>query len=289
MFFTTWLRSLRSCLETSSVRQARKYRRPSDRPIYRPHLELLEDRTAPATFVVTNTLDDGSTGSLRWAINQVNADTDPLSYINFNIPGSGMQTISLLSPLPDINHPVVIDGYTQPGSSPNTRAVGDNAVWEVTIDGSQAGTGFGANSWPPSGLVIASGGSGSTVCGLVIQNFDFSGVFVRANNVLVEGNYITFNSNSSDLIGNEGVLTLPSYGTTIGGTTPAARNVISGWGADVDIENNSPDPSLPGNLVEGNYIGTNSAGTASSGANGDGINVIDVDTTIGGMALAEAT
>jgi hypothetical protein len=30
---------------------------------------VLEDRIVPSTFTVTNTLDDGSVGSLRWAIN----------------------------------------------------------------------------------------------------------------------------------------------------------------------------------------------------------------------------
>jgi hypothetical protein len=33
----------------------------------RPALEVLEHRTVPS-FTVTNTLDDGSVGSLRWAV-----------------------------------------------------------------------------------------------------------------------------------------------------------------------------------------------------------------------------
>ena len=38
------------------------------------------------TFTVTNTLDDGSVGSMRWAIDQANAEpADTVSYINFNI------------------------------------------------------------------------------------------------------------------------------------------------------------------------------------------------------------
>src|SRR4051794_7127556 len=53
-------------------------------------LERLEDRLAPSVFAVTNTLDDGSPGSLRWAINQVNADAAATpaapDTINFNIP-----------------------------------------------------------------------------------------------------------------------------------------------------------------------------------------------------------
>ncbi len=87
-------------------------------------LERLEDRTVPSTFLVTNTLDDGSAGSLRWAVNQANADADAVSNINFNIPGSGTQTIAPATALPTITHPVIIDGYTQPGATSNTLGIG---------------------------------------------------------------------------------------------------------------------------------------------------------------------
>ena len=48
--------------------------------------------------------------------------------INFNIPGGGIQTISPTSALPAITEPITINGYTQPGASANTLAVGTNAV-----------------------------------------------------------------------------------------------------------------------------------------------------------------
>jgi hypothetical protein len=55
------------------------FARPVTPPIRkRPHRALLavyalEDRTVPSTFTVTNLLDDGSFGSLRWAVGQANA------------------------------------------------------------------------------------------------------------------------------------------------------------------------------------------------------------------------
>jgi len=114
----------------------RARRRSKPHPRNRPLLQLerLEDRTAPAVFTVTNTLDDGSVGSLRWAINQANADTDQLSNINFNIPGSGVHTIMPTSVLPTITHRVDINGFSQPGASPNTNtlALGDNAIRLIT-------------------------------------------------------------------------------------------------------------------------------------------------------------
>ena len=72
-----------------------------------------------ATFTVTNTSDAGA-GSLRQAILDSNA-TPGADTINFNIPGAGVHTIVLTTWLPNTTDPVTVDGYTQPGSSPNTR------------------------------------------------------------------------------------------------------------------------------------------------------------------------
>src|SRR4051812_44978134 len=55
--------------------------------------------------------------------------------IGFNIPGPGVHTIRPDTWLPIIFGDLTIDGYTQPGSSPNTLAVGDNAVLLIEIDG----------------------------------------------------------------------------------------------------------------------------------------------------------
>ena len=85
-------------------------------------------KTGPCcpTFLVNTTADSGP-GSLRQAILDSNAATGGNS-INFNIPGTGVQTIALQSALPTITTAVVIDGYSQPGASPNTEAESDNAV-----------------------------------------------------------------------------------------------------------------------------------------------------------------
>ena len=79
-------------------------------------------------------------GRSPWAINQVNADTGPFpDTIDFNIPGTGPFTIQPNFQLPTINNPVIIDGYSQPNSSPNTLAQGDNAVILIALDGSGRG------------------------------------------------------------------------------------------------------------------------------------------------------
>ena len=76
-------------------------------------------------FTVNTTSDTGAGGcnstecTLREAIAVTNrvegADT-----IRFAIPGDGVRTIFPTSELPLITDPVTIDGYSQPGSSPNT-------------------------------------------------------------------------------------------------------------------------------------------------------------------------
>src|SRR5205814_5725954 len=60
-----------------------------------------------ASFVVANTNDSGP-GSLRQAILDANASPGP-DTISFAISGAGMHTIALLSPLPFVSDPAVID------------------------------------------------------------------------------------------------------------------------------------------------------------------------------------
>jgi hypothetical protein len=143
----------------------------------RPRLEALEDRTLLSAYVVTTTADNGP-GSLRDAINQVNADTSHALYaspsnpnvdeIDFNITAdsnaagypagqatgynatTGVATITPHSALPAITNAVLINGYTQGqgtslAATPNTLAVGDNAVLKIDLDGSQAGLVSGLN------------------------------------------------------------------------------------------------------------------------------------------------
>jgi hypothetical protein len=72
-----------------------------------------------ATFVVTSTGDSDTAGTLRWAINNANASPGT-NTIAFRISTNTLETISLQSPLPTIANPLIVDGYTEPGSSSNT-------------------------------------------------------------------------------------------------------------------------------------------------------------------------
>jgi hypothetical protein len=75
--------------------------------------------TTSTTITVTNTNDSGA-GSLRQAISDDNVSSN-LNRIHFGIGSTcGPRIINLATPLPTITGPVVIDGYTQPGSARNT-------------------------------------------------------------------------------------------------------------------------------------------------------------------------
>src|SRR4051812_25146436 len=109
---------LRNCSGRSG---APKPNRPARRPRHPRSgrgplaLEQLEDRLAPAVYAVTNTLDDGSTGSFRWAVAQANGNannaTDPGDTIQFDL-GTRAQTIRLTGELPltDPTGPTTIQG-----------------------------------------------------------------------------------------------------------------------------------------------------------------------------------
>jgi hypothetical protein len=221
------------------------------------NLERLEDRWVPSTFTVTNTLDDGSTGSLRWAITQANATANVggPDTIAFNIPGTGVQTISPTSQLPDITDPVIIDGYTQPGSSANTNGpgLGDNAVLQIELNGSQAGS-------ASCGLHVIAGGS--TIRGLAINRFSTNGIaLATVGGNTISGNFIGTHPTGMIAEGNiqDGIIigdySQSSNGNTVGGLTPDARNVISGngdTGIHIEPANN--------NTIIGNFIGTDATG-----------------------------
>jgi Calx-beta domain len=235
---------------------------------------LLRTAQAATIITVTNTNDSGP-GSLRQAILDANASAGA-DTIAFNIPGSGVQKITVATRLPTITDPLTIDGYTQPGSSPNTLAAGSNAILLIELDGSVMSS--PNDSSAPSGLIITAGSS--VVRGLVINRFNGEGIRVGTNGGnLIEGNFIGTDPTGTLRRGNTfyGLLILSSN-NTIGGTSAAARNVISG--------NSSEGISISGsnNQIMGNFIGTNAGGTAQLGNGGNGIENSGSNTVIGGTA-----
>jgi len=228
--------------------------------------------SAPAaTYTVTNT-DDSGPGSLREAIENAN-DNSGQDVIAFNIPGIGPHAIQPLTPLPPIADPVVIDGYTQPGAAPATYTT--QATLLVELDGSNVDSGSGLSI----GLNISAGNS--TIRGLVINRLAYAGIMIGGGSGnVIEGNYIGTDVTGTIAQGNsDGIRIEDASSNLIGGTSPAARNIISGntrtgmeilWSGSV------------GNTVQGNYIGTDATGTAGLGNRYQGIHTYaDTYTVIG--------
>jgi parallel beta-helix repeat protein len=245
---------------------------------------------------VTNTNDSGP-GSLRQAILDANAlpGIDAISFaISTNDPSryyyrddgvAGHVTVARIAPtsasddsliadldpdsphswwsiqpqslLPEISDAVAIDGFSQPGSRPNTMAEGDDAVRLIEINTEKL-----RNSdwrliygWNRIGLAISAGNT--TVRGLRITNYfaaevsadpyyELPGTAIKltgAGGNVIEGNYITGPYYS-------GIRLESSDNNRIGGATPSARNHIVGTSIGVWARGSSHN-TFQGNLIEG--------------------------------------
>ncbi len=239
-------------------------------------LERLEDRRLMATLFVNNTGDSGA-GTLRQAILDANS-VGGTSTIDFTITGSpGVQVIALAGPLPSITATVLIDGYSQAGSSMNSLAVGDNAVLQVELTEA-------SNSSPFIPLTLD---SGSTVRGLVIGGFPGqAAIDAFGSGNLIVGNFLgTDASGSTSLANGTGVL-VGGPANTIGGADPSLRNVISGnSGIGIDLQGSM----ATANVVQGNYIGTDHTGAAAlaNGQQGVFVEQSASSNTIGGSVSGE--
>lgn len=223
----------------------------------------------------------GKQCTLRAAIQEANDQTDT-DVIEFDIPGDGAHKIKMLGAgLPAILQPVLIRGYSQPGSRRNTAVKGTNAVINVWIDGAAEPDGCNQD-----GLTINA--SNVTVEGLAITNFQNciglgDGISINGalhNMNIVRGNFIGVKPDGVTARPNGGYGVLVGSGTglnVVGGSDVADRNLIS---ANYDGVEVSGDQAF----VLGNLIGTDRTGKADAGnfgagvrLNGDG-NVVDANT-----------
>jgi hypothetical protein len=225
----------------------------------------------------TEALQSGDQCTLRAAIQQADA-TVGADTINFAIPGTGVQTISPQSRLPAITEQVTIDGYTQPGAHPNTKAVGNDAVLRIMLNGANAGS---------SGFETVSGSSNSLIRGLVINHFTgIAGIHIHgiSSGNRVEGNFIGTDVTGTRDRGNEGDGVSVSFGSddvVIGGTTPAARNVISG-----NDERGVEIGDATFTRVLGNRIGTTPDGKGALGNGIDGVSISGSNHQVGDNTAA---
>jgi hypothetical protein len=261
--------------------------------------ERVEERTLLSPFTVTTTVDNGDNTnpvprSLRAAVLAVNADTSNpgTDEIDFDITtGTAPFTISPPSPLPTITHPVVINGYSQPGAQANTLSNGDGATQLIQLSGPGMTSGV-------TGLDLAT--SGSTVEGLVINQFSIA-INVSGNNNQIQGNFVGTDStgtqdfwpvSTSLFNGAPYGVQVSGSSNSIGAGTAAGRNIISGFNYGVVLRDTTQS------VVAGNFIGTDATGTLPrgnwvgigllGGATGDRIGVDPGNPSPGGGNLISA-
>jgi hypothetical protein len=226
---------------------------PTPRPRCRPRLEVLEDRLAPAAFMVTTNADDGSVGTLRWAIQQSNASppSSGANIIQFGIPDhQDVQTITVnnaLGPFDPITSPVMISGWSQWISQPlapdGDGDFGINLSYGVNING---------NGVAGDGLTVEA--ADCIIDSLAIYNFNGDGIAVEntAPDTTVEDCDIgTDLSATTTQSGNAGV------GINVVGPNAVIRgDTISRNGRSGVLLNGTTGAQLTFN-----YIGTDPCGT----------------------------
>src|SRR5437764_3332874 len=210
---------------------------------------LLAAVGVPVVFTVTSagSQDDAAAGdgvcsigppsnacTLRAAIEEINAESalGNSFIVKFSIPGIGVQTISTTPSLPAIvADNVTIDGYTQPGATPNTDPLVSNAHILIQLQGA------GADSPTfSSGITLTS--ANNVVRGLAL--FDYT-IGVSLFGLGAVNNHVVGNFIGLDASGNRGapaLLTSQAGGgvnlnngaahNQIGSPALADRNVISG-------------------------------------------------------------
>jgi hypothetical protein len=209
-------------------------------------LVLVAATASANTYTVTSTADSGA-GTLRQAVLDANANAGA-DTIAFNIAGSGVHTITLATPLAPLASPVTIDGYTQSGASPNTQAFGQglNTVLRIQVTG---GAGVGTCF-----TVVT---DDTTIKGLIVNGCTTSVSIASGSNNRVEGNFLGTDPTGTQRLVDSGieVLVAGAPSAHVGGSTPAARNLITACGVAVHA-NGAND----GALIEGNVIGLAASG-----------------------------
>ncbi len=219
------------------------------------------------TLFVTSTANSGA-GTLRQAIIDSN-QTLNAERIEFNLgPASGCPyAISLTSPLPAVTSPLTIDGFSQAGSSANTRDDSYDGVHCVVLSGSVS---QGLRLQPAAGQVI-------TVMGLAFQRFTSAAIEADgAGSVRIWGN--TFGVLTNPLVPagflGDAIAINGTVGTYIGGAGAVRVNLIGNAdGAGVRLTD------CDGCSVRGNLIGVRADGHSELG-NGVGVLAVGGDGAI---------
>ncbi len=228
--------------------------------------------------------------------------------INFNIPGSGPHVINVdevetddrAFTISDTSGPTIINGYSQPGSSPNTSATVSNAVIKIHIKGPRVANPNVRNYRSIDGFRVFS--AGNEFRGLAFTHLRRS-IWISGSNAhhnIVAGTFIgtdpagqpwydaiTALEPWADDGGAFGIwITDGAHHNRIGGTVPADRSIISGNAND---GGGGTGEGTDYNQFIGLLIGLSPDGTrrVQNGSDGLDLNFGMSYTQVGGTAPGE--
>lgn len=151
--------------------------------------------------------------------------------------------------------------------SSNDNVVQGNRLERNSMSGLTVGPGPGLARPASTGNLLGGAGPGE---GNLVSGNGFVGISVmNGAQTTIEGNLVGTDASGSAAFANgmAGIIVDSSTDTLIGGTTAAARNVVSGnRGTGIVIA-----PGSTGTLVRGNYVGTDKTGSNAVPNAGDGI------------------
>ena len=195
---------------------------------------------------------------------------DPIIRIEGSSAGAGVNGLTFAANSDNsVVRGLMITGFTQHGIQIDSGADGITITnnWIGTTGTGSTGVGNGDTGINIQGANTVVGGTGANE-GNVITNNGNEGINVTgssATGTIIQGNIIGLDPDGSTGSGNDDVgiaLLAGANNTTIGGTSAAARNVISKNVEGIEINSNN-------NVIQGNYIGTDAGGTLNCGNHSD--------------------
>ena len=250
------------------------FNRPATRPIRktadrsRLNLEALEDRVVPATFTVNNLLDDGSAGSLRWAVAQANA-TAGADTISFS---SGFNTARIIT----------LTGGVLTLTDTATTTIDGPGANLLSISGNNANEVLAINSGASAVLsrLTITGGASSPASGGGLENLGKAAL----SNCVVSGNS---SAGEGGGIYSKGTLTMNNCAVS-GNSSMRAGGGIANQGGTMSLT----DCSVTGNSLLTTVAGTGGGGLWNA-ANGSltvtNCTVSGNNSEIGGGGIGDGT
>ncbi|MEX1001377.1 MAG: gliding motility-associated C-terminal domain-containing protein [Crocinitomicaceae bacterium] len=187
------------------------------------------------------------TGSLATALSSA---SDPMNYIEFDIPGTGPHQIDAASNLAS-NYPVIIDGFSQTGSQiPGPESTGNpgltKAVLPISLNGGNGAT---------QGIIFGSGTDQSRISGIRITNFEIGILINNTSDIQVQGCELGIDGTGNVMSNIYTGLNIQSANNClIGGEQHWKRNVFSGnggvnWNSNISIASIADHTVIKGNII----------------------------------------